>query len=205
MKFSTRMVLIPEMEYLGLKAMTKATKTAKTIKVTKAVKGRKSRKPVPGRKKLSLAAKAATITQALGKKIRLREQERSKMYRPTPKIIEHIPPIYQNRAKLLLSELKEAGIRHTEKRELVLSSGEVISSSNIVDLLKVAVMPFRADMPKPIGWQHFLHAMTTSTVPKTSVSRGVNLQMGRLRAEVNEPVAYPDDEPVDIAVDYENY
>lgn len=152
MKFATRMVLIPETEYLLLKQS-----TPQSVK-----KKKMSRNP---------EAAAIDITQQLGKKMRKREQEIPKSTRPTVDVVDHISAQYQPKAKLLLAELANANIKHTASKELVLSSGEVISHSNIVDIIKTAIIPSkRTDTPKPTGWMDFIQDVATSTVPKTVFS-----------------------------------
>ncbi len=160
MKYATRMVLIPETEYLALKVPKKGTEKKK--KKTNVIE----------------------VIQEMGKKIRQRDQETSKAYKPSVKVIEHLPPIYHSKAKLLLSELATAGIKYTDKKELVLESGEVISQSNIVDLIKEALMPVKhtGDL-KPTGWRYFIQNIAASPVPVSLFKKSVRQEIERTRAE----------------------
>ena len=153
MKFSTRMVLIPETEYLLLKAST-GTKRKQTF---------------------------TEMTQDMSKKIRLSERDKAELFQPSVNIIEHLPPIYHSKAKRLLAELAIAKIKHTDSKEVVLPNGAAITRSNIVDLITEALVPNNSRL-KPIGWDDFLESIAASNIPSTMFKKTVKNAIGLMRA-----------------------
>jgi len=153
MKFSTRMVLIPETEYLSLKAST-GTKRKQTF---------------------------TELTQDISKKIRLSDQDNAELFKPSVDIIEHMPPIYHSKAKRLLAELAIAKIKHTDSKEVVLPNGAVITRSNIVDLVKEALVGNHSRL-KPIGWDDFLESIVASNIPSTMFKKTVKNAIELMRA-----------------------
>lgn len=169
MKYSTRMVLIPETEYLKLKESS-------------------SKSNCKTKMKQDSASRANELIQKLGKQIRQRDQKVSKIIKPSIKIVEHLPPIYQAKAKLLLSELDDAGITYNNKRELVINNGEIISRSNIIDLIKESLVKSNRGEP-PAGWQLFMDQVVDSAVPATLFKAHTRQEIERARA-VPEYEAY---------------
>lgn len=163
MKYSTRMVLIPETEYLSLKESSKTARKKKT---------------------LDLPARVVELTQTLGKQIRQQDQKIAKAVKPSLKIVEYLPPIYHAKANLLLKELDDAGIKYNNKRELVLKSGEVVFQSNIIDLIKESLIKSKRG-EQPTGWQAFMEDVATSAVP-------VSLFKSQTRQELEQARRVPE-------------
>lgn len=178
MKHATRMVLIPEVDYLKHK--------------------------LSSSKKQSSRKAAIELTQRLGKQIRQRNQstarlkaewnplktqspsvQLSSLYKDTTSsasplhLVEHLPLVYQNKAKLLLEQLTSKGMRWNEKNNLVLASGDTIPDSNMVDLMKEALVNTgrrgRAK-PKPPGWDEFIIQVATTGVPHSLFTKQATLR-----------------------------
>lgn len=172
MKYAKRMVLVPELEYLS----------------------KMQKKP----KKLTKRQKARNISQTLGKQIRKRQHAIARLRtHSTPvdpginlssvytdkdpeldpmEIVEHIPVTYRNKAKLMLTHLIKSGIGWNDRNEVILASGAPLRNTNIVDLVKEALI--KGTKPKPRGWNEFLATMATAGVPvslftKTSTIQGL--------------------------------
>lgn len=153
MKFAKRMVLVPESEYNLLKTLKKEPK-----------------------KEISEAKRFRKLTQDLGKKIRLKGQTKSQQEQIKAQadsrltildLSESLPALYQPKARLVLSELLAQGFKWKYNKELTLPSGQTITGSNIVDLLKESLVPQKKDTPKPNGWVEFVSSVAGSSVPKT--------------------------------------
>lgn len=64
--------------------------------------------------------------------------------------------------------MKDNGIEWTDNKELILSNGVIIPHSNIVDLIKEALVGTRKRQRTiPIGWQDFLKTLATLNIPKS--------------------------------------
>jgi len=159
MKYAKRMVLVPELEYLA------------TCK--------------PKTKTLSKRQQDRNIAQRIGKQIRQRQHTTARLRAhgtdvdpgvnlssvytekepelDTMEIVEYIPVNYRNKAKLLLSHLTKRGIAWNDRKEVLLPSGTLLHNSNIVDLVKEALM--KGTKKKPSGWKEFLATMATVGVP----------------------------------------
>lgn len=158
MKYAVRMVLIPESEYLSL-----------NVKRTKGIKSLKTRKAF------------IQLTQDLGKKIRQRDQVKIQQQkvldaqRNTQKdpnqtvvdLVQHLPSIYHKKGKLTLDELQAQGFSWKQNKEITVPSGQTLTGSNIVDLLKEALVPQRKRTPKPSGWTDFIRSIASSGVPQS--------------------------------------
>ena len=154
MKYAVRMVLIPESEYLSLKG--KSTKDVKKLKTRKAF---------------------IKLTQDLGKKIRQRDQVKIQQQkvldaqvdqnRPVIDLVQHLPSIYHKKGKLTLDELQSQGFSWKQNKEITVPSGKTLTGSNIVDLLKEALVPQRKGTPKPSDWTEFIQSIASSGVPQS--------------------------------------
>ena len=207
------MVLIPETEYQALKAASSSSLSQSSSGSSQSSSGssllrgetpvyvpsqisrnvKKKKKAKRKRTDEDLRSSAIELTQKLGKQIRQRAQEKSHLFKPGLNISDHIPPIYQAKAKLLLTELANAGIKYTDNKELVLNTGEIVSHSNIIDLVKEALVSSRANTPKPIGWNEFVNNIATSTVPKSLLKAKTRRELERLprlEEEIQPPWEY---------------
>ena len=157
MKYAVRMVIIPELEYLQLK----------------------QQKPTPG--KLPKTRQAfIKHTQELGRQIRERAQAAEPSTaaevtpptdprRSTPDIVEHLPRQYRDKARRALSEMANHGFSWKYNREVQLPSGQLLSGSNIVDLLKEAIDPKTSSNPR--GWSAFITSIADSAIPRSLFSK----------------------------------
>ena len=157
MKYAVRMVIIPESEYQSLKA-----------------------KHNLGKKKPKTHKAFIKLTQDLGRKIRQRDQEKTQqqrqvqasiakvdLHRTAADLVQHLPPVYQPKTRLALKELLDQGFSWKDNKELTVPSGQTLSGSNIVDLLKEAFVPRKKGAPKPTGWLEFIQSVASSGVPQS--------------------------------------
>lgn len=156
MKYAQKMVLIPEVEYHTLLDKPKS-KTGQLRQDMKDI--------LKGKRDHTAAAK---MSQLFGAYMRTKASEKP----PAPKskqddFLEYFDPIYHKKVKLLVSQLRDHGIEWNEQKELRLSSGETIAHSNIIDLIKEAVVGTKKKQrePLPIGWQAFIEAIASSSIP----------------------------------------
>ena len=163
MKYAERMVLIPHTEYVILKQTD-----------TKAIK-----------KKPNSKKGKAELVREMSKQIVAREKNALRVHKVSQdfkvSIVELLPPIYHMKAKLLLSELASAGITYATNRELVVNPGVVIPHSNIVDIIREALITDKKPVgtPKPVGWQDFINSVAASRVPKTIFKQSVRKEIER--------------------------
>lgn len=150
MKFARKMVLVPASEYEILKAQ--------------------DTRP----SKLSDEERALKLSQDMGKAIRLKGQTRIERVQPQkdPKasVLElstFLPALYQPKARQVLSELETQGFKWNYNKEFTTPTGQTLQGSNIVDLIKEALVPERTTKPKPTGWPEFVSSVASSSVPKT--------------------------------------
>ena len=65
----------------------------------------------------------------------------------------------------VLAEFEKYGTSWTNKNELVLKSGKVITNSNIIDLLKEAIVGTRRkERRMPDGWKQFIEEIVDSNI-----------------------------------------
>ena len=67
----------------------------------------------------------------------------------------------------MLSQFQTHGIGWNERKELILPSGETIVHSNIIDLIKEALVGTKKRGPLPVGWQAFIDAIVATPIPTT--------------------------------------
>lgn len=155
MKYAKRMILVPEDEYLALKS--------KGLK-TKSVNQRDLQKPF------------VALTQDLGRQIRQRDQVEAEtaekqapldMNREIVNMTEHLPQTHHHKARLLLTELREQGFKWKYNKELTTPSGQTLHGSNVIDLIKEALVQAKKKQPKPRGWSEFIASVAVSGIPKT--------------------------------------
>ena len=67
----------------------------------------------------------------------------------------------------VLAEFEKYGTNWTDRNELVLKSGKVITNSNIIDLLKHAIVGTRIKTRRmPDGWKQFIEEIVDSDMSK---------------------------------------
>lgn len=168
MKYAKRMVLVPELEYLSMhkKPLTKRQQARKiSQKLGKQIRQRQH-----------IAARRRThSTELVDPGVNLSsvytEQEPEL---DTVVILEHIPVNYRNKAKLLLTQLNKRGIIWNDRKEVILPSGDLLQNSNIVDLVKEALM--KGTKAKPRGWKEFLASMADAGVPLSLFTKQSTIQ-----------------------------
>ena len=96
-------------------------------------------------------------------------------------MVQYLAPVYQPKAKLLLADLRSKGFTWTDKNEVVLPSGDQIEQSNIVDLMKEALVTTKGSKKhrKPAGWSEFIANVAVAGIPtslftKTSTLRDLH-------------------------------
>lgn len=161
MKYTKRMILVPEEEFLSLK--NKAN--------TKNVKLKTNIDPPTDMQK-----QFTNMTQDLGKRIRMRDQAEAQitakqapqnLNREIVTMTEHLPQPHHHKARLLLAELQAQGFKWTYNKELTTPSGQTLHGSNVVDLIKEALVTARTRQAKPRGWREFITSVAASGIPKT--------------------------------------
>lgn len=184
MKYTQKMVLIPETEYHTLLKKSPPPSEPSTNKrfkddMQELLQGDRDH------------TAATHMSQLVGTYLRHKESEQP----PPPvkkarkgAIMEFFDPIYHRKLTLLLSKLRDEGIGWNEENELTLPSGEVIQHSNIVDLLKEAIVASRKkkreDTSTPLGWQSFVEAIASSSIPKSIFTKKSTLEdIGKVQHE----------------------
>lgn len=181
MKYAKRMVLVPEEEYLEHKGKAKTTKKQSDYTAAKA------------------------LTQKRGKDMRMRDQGTarlryqwehlkdapepmthvSSLYKESkPKtnlldMVQYLAPVYQPKAKLLLADLRSKGFTWTDKNEVVLPSGDQIEQSNLVDLMKEALVTTKGSKigtRKPAGWSEFIANVAMAGIPMSLFTKKSTLR-----------------------------
>lgn len=149
MKVARKMVLIPEEEYQSLLNAKPKLRDMKEI-----LKGPRDQ------------AAATKMSQLVGTYLRRRQPPL-----PAPKkddILEYFEPIYQKKVTVFMSKLRDIGMDWNTNKELKLPSGEIINHSNIVDLIKEALVARKGKPDRlPLGWEDFIQAIANSSIPKS--------------------------------------
>ena len=172
MKFAQKMVLIPEAEYITLLHKGK-------IKPTK-IKGKKQAESMANRIKQNMKDvlkgkrdhEAATkMSQLVGAYLRHKASEKPTPSKPKKEdLLDFFEPIYHKKVDTLISKLHDQGIEWNDKKESKLPSGDIVPHSNIVDLIKEAVVAFKKKSQRetvPVGWKAFITAIASSSIPKS--------------------------------------
>lgn len=162
MKFAEKMVLIPEAEYHAL--LNKPGKTSELKKEMKDV--------LKGKRDHTAATK---MSQLVGAYLRHKESVKPPK-RKQEDFLEYFHTIYHGKVKSLLSQLHSNRIEWNEEYELILPSGQIIAKSNIVDLIREALVSTKKKSPAPIGWNAFTEAIALSAIPKSLFNKKSTLK-----------------------------
>ena len=181
MKYARKMVLIPEDEYRELKEKPPLSKTSEF--------NRKVRELLREPRTHSAATQ---MSQLVGSVIRHKQSKEPKVVKAPIDFLQFFEPIYHKKVTSLLSQLKENRIEWTENKELQLD-GQVIPHSNIVDLIKEALVGTRRKTRThtPTGWREFIQAIARSNIPKSFFTK-------RTTKKDLEPESEPEEEEKQI-------
>lgn len=172
MKLAQKMVLIPEAEYLSLLKKPHKHMDSKSNQLKKQMK-----EVLKGKRDHTAAT---NMSQLVGAYIRHKESEKPPPPKPkADEFLEFFNPIYHKKVASLISQLHEHGIRWNEQKELMLTTGETIEHSNIVDLIQEALVGRKKKKQRestPIGWEAFIQAIASSTIPKSFFTKQSTLQ-----------------------------
>lgn len=154
MKYAKKMVLISEEEYKQLLGNSKGKVGEIKSKVKKVLKEKRDH------------TAAKKMSQLVGEYLRYKQQQ---VPQKTKKLdlLQYFSPTYHQKVKTLMSTLETYGTSLTNRNELVLSSGQVVKNSNIVDLLKEALVGTRRKerVRVPTGWDEFIKEIAEANVP----------------------------------------
>ena len=129
-------------------------------------------------KNLPLDVKVKEYDQALKRYLGFRETEINEPIKIEVKeeekplglsdVVEAMPKTYKSRAKTLTDHIdRDPSISWNEKKELVYK-GELVSGSNMVDLINIAVKPHK-EGKRTIGEAIFSNALSAGNVPKSAI------------------------------------
>lgn len=154
MKHARKMVLIPEEEYKELLAIKQNKNGEIKLKVNKVLKGKRDH----------VAAKK--LSQLVGQYLRHKQQQQP-IKKKKVDLLQYFAPTYHQKVKTLMSTLEDYGTSLTNRNELVLASGHIVRNSNIVDLLKEALVGTkRKERGRiPVGWGEFIKEIADANVP----------------------------------------
>ena len=113
---------------------------------------------------------AKEMSQLFGRYLRITKQQ-PQIQPPKPsdklQLLSHFQPIYHGKVSKVLAEFEKYGTSWTNRNELVLKSGKVITNSNIIDLLKEALVGTRRkERRMPDGWKQFIEEIVDSDMSK---------------------------------------
>ena len=171
MKYAKRMVLVPELEYLATCKPKRKTQTKRqqaqniTQKLAKQIRQRQhttARLRTHGRKRVDPGVNLSSVYV---------ENEANM---DTSEIVDHIPVMYRNKATLLLAHLTKQGMTWNDRKEVFLPGGTLLHNSNIVDLVKEALV--KGTKAKPRGWNEFLASMAATGVPVSLFTKQSTIQ-----------------------------
>ena len=83
-------------------------------------------------------------------------------------VLGHLPDMYNAKGRLLLHHLRNAGVKWSNKGELISRSGDMIHGSNAVDLVREALVGSRRmkqNYGEPSGLGEFLQTLREANVP----------------------------------------
>ena len=167
MKYATRMILVPEADFLHQQSNKKHQNTRKAAidvaqKLGKQIRHR-------NQSAARLKAQWNPMESQIGPTVQL-----SSLYKETKPmanaldVSEMMPTLYRNKTKLLLGQLMARGMKWNDLNELVLPDGQTIANSNILALLKealVARQSTKKPVQKPIGWTEFIQGIAQVGIP----------------------------------------
>ena len=112
---------------------------------------------------------AKEMSQLFGRYLRTtKPQPQIQQPKPSNKLqlLSHFQLIYNGKVPKVLAEFEKYGTNWTDRNELVLKSGKVITNSNIIDLLKAIVGTRRKERRMPDGWKQFIEEIVDSDVKR---------------------------------------
>ena len=118
---------------------------------------------------------AVKLSQVMGSFIRSKDKYKPPMSKKED-LADNFQPLYHKKVKYLVSQLQDHGVQWTESKELVLPNGHVISNSNIVDLIKKALVGSKTrQRTNPTGWKDFLKLLSSLNFPKSFLAKKTTL------------------------------
>ena len=118
---------------------------------------------------------AKRMSQIVGEYLRYKQTQKTEQSesldelkkKKKPNLLSFFSPTYHEKVKAVMLFLETHGVTLTDKMELILSNGNVIPNSNIIDLLKEAlVITKRKERTTvPNGWAEFIQEIANSNVP----------------------------------------
>lgn len=83
-------------------------------------------------------------------------------------IVEAIPKMYKNKAKMLLNRLESSKDVSWDERGEVTIKGNILLGSNNIDLVSDVVRPRKTS--NPFGWQQFLTFLKELNIPREFIT-----------------------------------
>ena len=111
---------------------------------------------------------AKKMSQLVGQYIRYKQKETKPKPSKSPvDFLQYFAPTYHQKVTMLMKELNAHGITWTDDKELVLKSGLIVPNSNIIDLIREALVGTRKKVREstPFGWREFVETIATSHIP----------------------------------------
>lgn len=168
-KHAEKMVLVPESEYKMLLELKKSQSKGSDLKT-------KMKSVLKGKRDYEAAKK---MSQLVGQYIRYKQKEtKPKPAKSSPSFLHFFAPIYHQKVTMLMNELNAHGIKWTDDRELILKNGIVVPNTNIVDLMREAIVGTRKKVREstPFGWKEFVEAIATTHIPLSMFTKRTTKQ-----------------------------
>jgi hypothetical protein len=89
----------------------------------------------------------------------------------TISIVSYFKPEYQSLISAILSNLKQIGVKITDRQELQMPYGDVVHGSNVVQLMKELVTGSSMSSTRPRGWKEFLPLVAKTDTPLAMFSK----------------------------------
>lgn len=165
MKYAKKMILISEEEYRQLLELKKSQGKVGELK-NKVKKVLREKPTHSAAKRMSQIVgeylrykKAQTTPQNASQEV---SQKKKKL-----NLLQFFTPTYHEKVKTVMSFLEAYGVTLTDKMEVISSNGDVIPNSNIVDLLKEALVATKRKerVAVPTGWPEFIQEVANSNAP----------------------------------------
>lgn len=190
MKFAQKMILVPEGDYsMVIKAQ--AQQIPATVK--KSIHLQDNMKKLLKSKKKT-QCKAYRYNKLLREYLHYKNTDQFQNTSKTSSSItepfaDSLPPIYKGKARVLLAHLEKHGINWSQKGELTLPDGSVISGSHGSDLLREALVGSRnQDKSNIHGWDIFLKSLADANIPESMIGKKATLS--QIRAYKTTPKSH---------------
>ena len=204
MKFAQKMVLVPAEEFgtvVKAQAQNVSAQVKKSIQLQDNMKHLLSSHK---KSKKSKKCKAYVYSKMLREYLHYKNNSTVQNNTPvitekpiqthTDSFVDTLPDIYRGKARVLLAHMEKQGVKWSNKGELTLPDGTVVTGSHGADLLRETLVGSRKKTKSDIhGWDSFLRSLAQTNVPQSVIGKKHTLSQLQMYKSHPSTTSKPED------------